>query len=277
MKIGIVGLGLIGGSFAKAYKKNSDCVIFGYDVDKTALSYAHLSEIIDEELNDDNISECDMLILALYPDAAIDFLDRKSHLLKKDSLVIDTCGTKRMVCKSGFAAADKNGFVFVGGHPMAGIQFSGIKYSTAEMFENASMVVVPPSFDDIILLDRIKTALLPARFGKVSFSTADNHDRIIAYTSQLAHVVSNAYAKSETAQEHHGFSAGSYKDMTRVATLNEKMWSQLFVENGDFLSQELSALIESLEEYKKAIDDKDAVKLVQLLSDGCDSKMRADG
>lgn len=277
MKIGIVGLGLIGGSFAKAYKKNCDCVVYGYDTDRSSLSYAHLSEIIDEELCDENISLCDILILALYPDAAVDFLNKKAHLIKKDSLVIDTCGTKRRVCEEGFRKASENGFVFVGGHPMAGIQFSGIKHSAADMFENASMVIVPPSFDDIKLLDRVKTALLPARFGKLTFSTAENHDKIIAYTSQLAHVVSNAYAKSETAPMHHGFSAGSYKDMTRVATLNENMWSQLFIENREFLSKELSELIDSLTEYKNALDKGDSKELVKLLSDGCQSKMRADG
>lgn len=277
MKIGIVGLGLIGGSFAKAYKKNCDCVVYGYDIDKSAVSYARLAEIIDDTLNDSNISECELIILALYPEKAVEFIKTKSSLIRKDALVIDTCGTKRNVCEQGFRTASENGFVFVGGHPMAGIQFSGIKYSSKDLFENASMVIVPPSFDDIALLERIKKALSPAHFGKITFSTAENHDKIIAYTSQLAHVVSNAYVKSKTATSHHGFSAGSYKDMTRVATLNENMWSELFLENKEFLCSELSMLIDSLCEYKNAIESNDREQLVKLLHEGCMAKLCADG
>ena len=277
MNIGIIGLGLIGGSFAKAFKQNSSNMIFGYDSDKSSMSYARLSETVDETLNDENIGECDLIIIALYPDAAISFLNSKAALIKKDALIIDTCGTKRKVCKACFEIAEKYGFIFAGGHPMAGTQFSGIKYSRADLFIGSSMIIVPPSFDDIILLDRIKSALLPAGFGKITLSTAENHDKIIAYTSQLAHVVSNAYIKSKTAEKHHGFSAGSYKDMTRVATLNDDMWSQLFLENRDNLSSEIDCLINSLSEYKKALDANDADTLRRLLRDGTECKQRADG
>lgn len=277
MKIGIVGLGLIGGSFAKAYKQNSDSRVFGYDIDASAVSYARLSETIDDTLTDENIGECDLIIIALYPGATIEFLREKSHLFAKGCLVIDTCGTKRQVCKVGFECAEKHGFVFAGGHPMAGTQFSGIKYSGAYLFQNASMIIVPPKFDDMALFERIKTALLPAKFGKITISTAENHDRMIAYTSQLAHVVSNAYVKSERAVENHGFSAGSYKDMTRVATLNEDMWTQLFMENSDNLSAELSELIDALTQYKKALDTDDKGKMFELLCEGTKCKKLADG
>lgn len=277
MNIGIIGLGLIGGSFAKAYKQNSSNTVYGFDTDRATVSYARLSETIDEVLTDETICECDILIIALYPDDAVDFLKEKSNLIKKDALVIDTCGTKRSVCRAGFEAAKKNGFVFVGGHPMAGIQFSGIKYSRADLFNGASMIIVPPTYDDIKLFDRIKTALAPAAFAKITVSTSEKHDKIIAYTSQLAHVVSSAYIKSESAEVHNGYSAGSYKDMTRVATLNEDMWTGLFLENAENLSDELGKLINELEKYKKALDENNAQKLHDLLREGRECKERADG
>lgn len=277
MNVAIIGLGLIGGSFAKAFKQNSNSTVFGYDRDASAISYAKLSETINDVVTEDTLSECDLVIIALYPDDAIEFMNKNAKTFKKDALVIDACGTKQKVCKAGFEIAKENGFVFVGGHPMAGIQFSGIKYSRADLFVGASMIIVPPCNDDIRLFDRIKTALAPVGFGKLTVTTAKRHDEIIAYTSQLAHVVSNAYIKSETAGTHHGFSAGSYKDMTRVATLNENMWTQLFMENKENLSRELGNLIGELSKYKKALDENDKDGMMELLREGRECKERADG
>lgn len=277
MNIAVIGLGLIGGSFAKAFKQNSNNTVLGYDTDASAISYAKLSETINDEVSRENLSECELVIIALYPDDTIAFLEKNAKLFKKDAIVIDTCGTKQKVCEAGFEIAKENGFVFVGGHPMAGIQFSGIKYSRADLFVGASMIIVPPCNDDIRLLDRIKTALAPAGFGKLSVTTAKRHDEIIAYTSQLAHVVSSAYIKSETAVAHHGFSAGSYRDMTRVATLNENMWTQLFMENKENLSKEIGKLIYELAKYKKVLDESDKDGMMELLREGRECKERADG
>ena len=160
---------------------------------------------------------------------------------------------------------------------MAGTQYSGIKYSKATLFKNAPMVIVPPIFDDIAFLDRIKQLLAPAMFGKISVCTAQEHDRVIAFTSQLAHVVSNAYVKSPTAQNHKGFSAGSYKDMTRVAWLNEKMWTELFLENKEALLFEIDTIIDSLSQYRDAIKQNDADSLCSLLRDGRIAKEKVDG
>ena len=139
------------------------------------------------------------------------------------------------------------------------------------------MVIVPPVFDDIRLLDNIKKLLLPAGFGRFSVTNADDHDRIIAFTSQLAHVVSNAYVKSPTATVHKGFSAGSYKDMTRVAWLNEVMWTELFFENKEPLLFELDSIINSLSEYRDALADGDKEKMKNLLRDGRLAKEQIDG
>ena len=276
MKVGIVGLGLIGGSFAKAYKSAGNTV-FAFDADTTILEFAKLAGAVDGILDDGNIGECDLLLIAVYPRAAIKYINSKAALISKKTVVIDCCGTKREVCAAGFAAAEEYGFTFIGGHPMAGTQFSGFKNSTASMFNKASMILVPPHFDDMALMDRIKELLAPANFGQITVSTADKHDEMIAFTSQMAHVVSNAYIKSPTAEAHKGFSAGSYKDLTRVAYLNESMWSELFIENKDFLIKELDFFINSVKEYRDALEKGDEQKLTTLLADGKRCKQEVDG
>lgn len=282
MKVGFVGLGLIGGSMAKAYREYSnelslDFELYGYDRDSSILSFAMLDGTLNGELTDENLKKCDLVFIALYPMASIEYLKNKSHLFGKESVIIDLCGTKSDICSVGFSLAEECGYTFVGGHPMAGTHNSGYKYSRANMFKGAPMVIVPPRFDDINLLGKIKELLVPARFGRFSFTTAEEHDKMIAFTSQLAHVVSNAYVKSPTAKNHKGFSAGSYKDMTRVAWLNENMWAELFLENKAPLLFELDGIISSLAAYRDALNDEDKEKMVSLLRDGRIAKEEIDG
>ena len=282
MNIGIVGLGLIGGSMAKAYRAHAnECGepvgIYGYDLNSTILDFAILDGTLDGILDDGKVSECDLIFVALYPVATVEYMEKVAPLIKKTATVIDLCGTKSAVCSRGFALADRYGYTFVGGHPMAGTHYSGYKYSRATMFKGAPMVIVPPSFDDIAMLDRIKHLLSPAGFGKFSFTTAEEHDRMIAFTSQLAHVVSNAYVKSPTAKNHKGFSAGSYKDMTRVAWLNEYMWSELFLENREPLLFEIDSIIASLTEYRQALADGDGERMTEILREGRLAKEEIDG
>jgi len=276
MTVGICGLGLIGGSMAKAYHEAGHTVL-AHDINESALGYAELAAIIDGRLTDDTLSSCDLLLIALYPQGAVQYLAEIAPRIAPHTVVIDLCGTKKKICECGFSLAKEYGFTFVGGHPMAGTQYSGIKYAKATLFKNAPMVLVPPVFDDIAFLDHIKTLLAPAGFGKISVTTAENHDRMIAFTSQLAHVVSNAYVKTPTAQEHRGFSAGSYKDLTRVAWLNEHMWTELFLENKEPLLFEIDHIIQSLSEYRDAIATDDADTLRGLLRDGRIAKETVDG
>ena len=275
--VGIAGLGLIGGSMAKSYKANSDSVVYGFDIDSATVGFAKLSGVIDGELNDDTVKECDVIFVALYPFATIDYMEKIAPLLRKEQIIIDLCGTKKEVCREGFRLAEKYGFTFVGGHPMAGTHFSGFKYSKSEMFKGAPMVIVPPRYDDIAFLDGIKQLLSPAGFGSITVTTAEKHDEVIAFTSQLAHIVSNAYVKSPTAKTHKGFSAGSYKDLTRVAWLNENMWSELFLENREPLISELDCIIENLSKYRDAISDGNKDELRDLLRDGRERKEQIDG
>ncbi len=276
MTVGIVGLGLIGGSFAKAFKYETPHTVLGYDQDTSTQKFATLVGAIDGELSAENIGLCDYLILALYPAAIVKYLDENASLLKKDCIVIDCGGTKRNVCQTGFALADRYGFTFIGGHPMAGLQYSGFKYTKESMFKNAYMILVPRSGEPLETLEQVKHLLQQVGFAHITITNAEEHDRIIAFTSQLAHIVSNAYMKSPQAVAHKGFSAGSYKDLTRVAKLNDDMWSQLFLENKDNISNELEYIISALCAYKQAIDENDVSTLRLLLQEGSQKKEAID-
>ncbi len=274
--VGIVGLGLIGGSMARAYKACGHTV-YGKDLDQTTEEYAVLAGIIDAPLGDERLAACDLLMIALYPDATVTEMERIAPLLQRSAVLLDLCGVKAEVTKAGFALAEEYGFTYVGGHPMAGTQFSGIRHSRADLFEGAPMVLVPPRYDDIELLERVKHMLRPAGFGRFSVTTGERHDAVIAFTSQLAHIVSSAYVKSPTAEEHVGFSAGSYKDLTRVAWLNEEMWTELFFQNKDPLLFELTTVINALTAYKTALESGDRAEMKQLLRDGRLRKEKIDG
>ena len=276
MTVGIVGLGLIGGSFAKAYHAAGERVL-AWNRTRSVLDFAMLDGGVDGELNEETIADCDLVLVTLYPAAAIEYLARMADRIGPKPLVIDCCGTKRVVCEACFPLAAAHGFTYLGGHPMAGTHNSGYKYARANLYHGAPMVLVPPVFDDIELLERAKELLAPAGFGHISVTTAEEHDRMIAFTSQLAHVVSNAYIKSPTARVHKGFSAGSYKDMTRVAWLNPGMWAELFLENRDYLIGELDGLIGCLNEYKSAMEADDRETLTALLDDGRRRKEEVDG
>lgn len=276
MTVGVVGLGLIGGSFVKAYHQAGHRVL-AWNRSRSVLDFALMSGDVDGELNRESIGECDLVLICIFPEAAISYLEEMGPYIGKKPLVMDCCGTKRVICAAAFPIAEKYGFTYVGGHPMAGTQFSGLKNAKANMYHGAPMVIVPPVYDDIELLDRVKELLQPAGFGRISVTTAEKHDEMIAFTSQMAHVVSNAYIKSPTAKIHRGFSAGSYKDMTRVARLNPQMWAELFLENRDFLLKELNVFMDNLNDLKTAMEQNDPQRLAALLEEGRRCKEEVDG
>lgn len=276
MTVGILGLGLIGGSLARAYSKAGHRVL-ACELDRNMLEFAQLSGAVADELRTDNISGCDLILLAIYPAGSASWLEQNGHLVKKGTLVMDCCGTKTEICARCFPVAQKYGFTFIGGHPMAGSHNSGFKYSRSNLFQGAPMVLVPAKFDDMQLLQWAKDMLAPCKFGSFSVTTAPEHDRMIAFTSQMPHIVSNAYIKSPTALSHKGFSAGSYKDLTRVAWLNPHMWAELFLDNKDNVLYELDYYIESLKAYRDAVAAGDMESLVQLLDEGKRRKEQVDG
>ena len=276
MKVGIVGLGLIGGSLAKAYKR-AQAEVLGFDKDRLTTGFAKLAEAIDDELTEERLSECDLILLAIPPVPAAKWLSENGEKLSKETVVIDCCGTKRNICKAGFALAEKYGFTYAGGRPMAGIQFGGFKNSRADLFDGAVFALVPADYNDLRFMEKAKKLILPAGFSKLVISSAEEHDRVIAFTSQMAHVVSNAFIKSETARTMGtAISAGSYRDFTRVAYLDAEMWTELFMENRDNLKYELEVLIEALSGYAKALEENDSEEMLRLLKEGRERKIEVE-
>lgn len=274
---GVVGLGLIGGSFARAYAA-AGATVLAHDTNPDALAAAQI-EVVSGVLDASSIPTCDIIVLAAYPAASVAWLVEHAEALGACSdaergigpVVIDTAGVKGAVCDTAFELARDHGFAFVGSHPMAGNEHSGFARSRADLFRGAPMVLVPPPLADterLLLLDRAHTLLKPLGFGSFSVTSPERHDEVIAFTSQLAHVVSNAYVKSPTAQTHHGFSAGSYRDLTRVAHLNAPMWAELMDENAENLSREITWLMDALAAYRDALDARDIEALRRLLAEG---------
>ena len=247
------------------------------DKNQAVVGFAQVAGVLAGELTPATLPQCDLVLVALYPDAAIAYMKEAAPRLRQDAFLVDCCGTKEKVCAAGFALAKEYGFTFLGGHPMAGTQFSGFKASREDLFKGATMVIVPPRYDDIALLEKVQDMLKPAGFKEISVTTAKEHDRLIAFTSQLAHVVSNAYVKSPTAKGHQGVSAGSYRDLTRVAWLNPDMWTPLFLENREHLAQEIDGLVAQLQKYRDALDNQDASALRALLQEGRACKEEIDG
>lgn len=276
MRVGILGLGLIGGSLARAYAKAGHRV-FAQEQDASILEFAQLAGAVEAPLNQETIPQCDLILLAIYTGGCIAWLEGNAGKISPEALVMDCCGVKKEICDFAFPVAEKYGFTFIGGHPMAGSHQSGFKYSRSSLFQGAPMVLVPPRFDDARLLERAVEALAPCHFGKFSVTTGEKHDEMIAFTSQMPHIVSNAYIKSPTAAAHKGFSAGSYKDLTRVAWLNPGMWAELFLANKENILKELDVYIHSLCQYRDAIVREDEAQLVQLLEDGRRRKKEVDG
>ena len=275
MIVGIVGLGLIGGSMARAVK-SAGITVYGTDIDRTVLLKAQLLEIVERELTDENVSECEVIILGIYPEATLQWLEAHGPYIHKNAIVMDTCGVKKAVCYRAWDIAEKYGFTFVGGHPMEGAAKIGFNYSDSAMFRKASMILCPKGNITLEKMKVLKDVLDAAGFGRYEMTTPEHHDEMIALTSQLAHVVSSAFAMAPNCQHHKGYSAGSLKGMTRVAYLNETMWTELFLDNRENLLKELDGLIGRLNEYRDILNRSDADELKAKLLQGRISKERMD-
>jgi len=292
--VGVIGLGLIGGSYAKAFAKDENFRVLGMNRSHAVVEQAMADGVLDGELTRDNIEECDLIIPALYNETIIRTVREYAPYIRHDAYVIDAGGLKREVCEACYKVAHEYGFTFVGGHPMAGKTYSGYKYSSSRLYNDASLILCPEFADptDTYVInmsrdisgeehgdfyERMKELFRPCGFGRITVCSAATHDEMIAFTSELAHVVSSAYIKSPTARNRKGFSAGSYKDMTRVAWLNEDMWTEIFMSNRDNLSTEISYIIKSLQEYKAALDAGDADEIWKLLHEGKMAKEQIDG
>lgn len=277
MTVGIVGLGLIGGSMAKGIKARTSHTVYGIDISSETMLLARICGAIDGSLDENTMAECDLFLLALRPGAAVEWVRANAKKISPKATLVDLCGVKRSVCSELAPIAAEHGFQYIGGHPMAGREVGGFVNSRTDLFDGASMILTPDARTSPGLLETLKNFFLDIGFGQITYTTPEEHDRIIALTSQLAHIVSNAYVKSPEAQKRRGFSAGSFKDLTRVARLDENMWTELFVANADNLTQQLEFLINSLGEYLDALRAGDAERLRELLRDGRLKKASAGG
>ncbi len=261
MTVGIIGLGLIGASLAETIHANTHDTVLGRDIDPDTMRAALGSGNIDGALTDQNTHVCDLILIALYPRAAMKVLADLAPHVRRGTVVMDCCGIKRAICARGKILAEQYGFTFIGGHPMAGRECWGYESAKADLYQGASMIITPDPEEDNAAVKHMTEYFLSLGFGKVTRVTADEHDAVIACTSQLAHVLSSAYIRSETAARHEGLSAGSFRDMTRVAALNDRMWSEIFIDNKDFLLAEIDGLIQHLDDYRQAIaaDDREAI------------------
>ncbi len=266
MIITAVGLGLIGGSMCKAIKKHTNHTVYGVDVNKETIAMAVSQNAIDSETDD--LGLADITIVSLYPTDAIDYITANADRFKEGSIVIDTCGIKKAVVDSVTPLLKSYGVTFIGVHPMAGREFSGFEYSLDNLFDEASFIITPTDSVPQAKLNLLEDFAYSMHFKKVVFATPEEHDQIIAFTSQLAHVVSNAYIKSPTHRKQLGFSAGSFQDLTRVAKLNEVMWTPLFMLNKEPLCFEIDYIIDRLTEYRDAMQSGDSDRLRELLKEG---------
>ena len=277
MNVGIVGLGLIGGSMAKSTKARTGHTVWGADLDKETMTMARMCGAIDAPLTDENLPQCDRILVAIRPAAAVEWVRTHASLIAPSAILVDLCGVKRTVVSAITPIARERGFAYIGGHPMAGRERGGFTASSEDLYVGASMILTPDQRTDMQLLETLKAFFLDLGFAGLTFSDPEEHDRIIAFTSQLAHIVSSAYVKSPEAQRRRGFSAGSFQDMTRVARLDEDMWTELFLDDADYLTTELDELIVHLREYADAIRAHDAQALRALLRDGREKKASAGG
>jgi prephenate dehydrogenase len=273
LMIAIVGLGLIGGSFAKALKADGETVV-GIDKNKNVLKAARGDHAIDSD-NANDISACDRILLCLYPKDIPEFIRANADRFKREAVIMDMCGVKAAVVASAQKAllgSRRGDIKYIGCHPMAGKEQSGYAASSENLFDGRSFIVTVTNDTAPEALQAAKDIAERSGFAHTVETSPENHDRIIALTSQLAHVVSSAYIKSPTARDADGFTAGSFQDMTRVALLNEAMWTELFLSNSGNLICEINHLIWKLNEYRDALSAGDADRLYALLKDGREKK-----
>lgn len=264
MKIAVVGLGIIGGSMAMAIKKYTNHYVIGINRTKATLEKALNCGAIDEMGDEDSVSQADLIILGLYPALAVEFIERNRDKIKKGAIVTDTSGIKSAVCPALEKIAADNGFVFIGSHPMAGKETAGFDSADADLFSGASFIVVPGNAPHSELSTLCSLAI-EIGFSGIRLTTPEEHDRMIAYTSQLPHVLACAYVLSPQCPNHKGFSAGSYRDVSRVAKINAPLWSELFIENRKPLLDEINTLINNLNLIKGKIENKNSEELIEIL------------
>ena len=241
--------------------KRAGYEVAGWNRSEKPVKYALENKIIDSRAGN---FEYDVVFVALPPLAAARFID--AQVFKEGSLVSDICGVKKSIENEVYCKPRK--FRYVGCHPMAGKEVSGIENACADLFDNANMVITHNDKTDASSLELMRKLTADMGFKYLVECSADTHDKKIAYTSQLAHIVSNSYVKSKEIDGCLGFTGGSFQDMTRIAGVDEEVWSDLYLENAENLIENISNLINVMSEIKEALASTDRQRLIRILSDG---------
>ncbi len=267
MNVLVVGLGLIGASLAKALKKNTNHHVIGWNRTGTVTMRAIEEGVIDEtgEL-DEIIPKADVTIINFYPKAIVPFIKEHKHLFKKNSIVTDSCGIKTKICRE--LEKEDFDFYFIGAHPMAGREVSGYDNSLDNLFDNASFICTPTDNIPRNKTDALVGLAQDIGFARTVVTTPEHHDEMIAFTSQIAHVLACSYVLSPLAPNHAGYSAGSYRDVSRVARINADMWTELFIDNKEPLVREIDDLVSNLMKFKYSIVNGDEQSLHDLMEKG---------
>ncbi len=275
MNIAVIGLGLIGGSVAKSLKGFMNCKIIGCDKDNNIINDALSDEVISEGYTDGGefLKNCDFIILCLYPSANIEFIKENAQYLKSGAIITDVSGVKEFIISKITALLPEN-VEFVGGHPMAGKELGGYANSCNDLFKNASFLITPSEKNKPETVDFIEKFAKYIGCARIVRTTPKEHDAVIAYTSQLMHVVAIALCQSPILEKSALFSAGSLRDCTRVALINEKMWSELFLENKNELSQRIEEMIDNLKEIKDTLDSDDRTGLEEIMKVSKERKLK---
>ena len=260
-KIAVIGLGIIGGSICAALTK-AGFAVDGTDLNETNVSYAIKNGYIQKRAED--LSVYDVVFIAVPPAATISLLE--STKFKDGALVSDICGVKEVIEKAVYAKP--RNYRYVGIHPMAGKETSGIRSASASLFNKANLVIVHAEQTRKEDVEEIKEYAKAMCFGRIVECSAKEHDKKIALTSQLAHIVSNAYVKSAQVKGCDGFTGGSFQDMTRIAGVDEKIWTQLYMHNREYALEELEGLIKHLNVYRDALQNNDENALSDALKEG---------
>lgn len=268
MNIGIVGIGLIGGTYAKNLKKYS-YNIYGMDISNDVIEYALENNIIDYGSTDpkDFLGKLDVVFICLYPQATLDFIRKYINFFKKDAIISDVVGIKRKLYNLVEMYKDDN-VEFVLAHPIAGREKIGIKYSDEAIFHDANFVITPTKWNTEEALNLVEILAKQMGFKNVSKISDIEHDDIIAYTSQLTHAIAISLVNSDDLKfDTELFIGDSYKDLTRIAMINENLWSELFLHNKDFLVRRITSFEEELAKLKQAIQEKDLELIKELMID----------
>lgn len=267
MNILIVGLGLIGASLAKAIKKNTNHTVLGWNRTESVTKRALDDGVIDKSGSlEEIIPLADVTIVNFYPKAIAPFIKEHRDLFKRDSIVTDSCGIKTKICRE--LENEEFNFYFIGAHPMAGREVSGYDNSLATLFDNASFICTPYDSTPKSKTDALVSLADEIGFARTVVTTPEHHDEMIAFTSQIAHVLACSYVLSPLAPYHEGYSAGSYRDVSRVARINADMWTELFLDNKDALVQEIDDLVSNLLLFKSGIENGDEKALHDLMEKG---------